>query len=697
MAVKVTVYGTADMRQIDRARQTLNGLEKEARQNATGFGGAMGRVQSAVSSTGAKIASSLAALGLGSYLKESLHAAAMVETSQEQLKAAVEAVSPYVRQSEEHWKDYNETAKETLKKTSDLSAYSKGQLRDALTQLTTTTGKAGKSLDLLQVTTDLARRKNLDLNQAAVLVGKAYNGNITSLARIGVMLPKHASGLQAIDALQKRVAGSAEAYGNSAAGTEAKFNNSLKALQVTIGTALLPVADKFMTWLTGVINAFQNLPGPVKDTIVGVGAVAAAGLLLAPFLSSIIAVGKAFQIAKLAQLGWNAAQLVFNALANANPIGLLITAIGVLVVAVTYFFTKTKLGQQIWQNVVNAIGAGLKWLGDFFGKVFGAIGNAIGAVFRWVGQNWPLILGIITGPIGLAVVFIVTHFKQVQAFLATVWNAIVSGVRNAIGAVVGFFRNLNETILGLLAGAGKWLLDVGRQIVAGLWQGIQNAWSTVTNGVKNLVDGVVGGVKNILGIHSPSAVFDSIGQNTGAGMANGLKKSTPKVVSAAKKMADETTKALKEATANFVGSFSLGQLVTPDGTVTAQSMLASAGSQVTAMRDFVAHVSSLRRKGLNGATISELLKEGPVQGGAQAAALDSMSGSDLKTFNADTASVNRYAGLAAQMTVNSKATPHVTVTPGAVQVNINGNADKNDVSTAVNDALTQFAKELRSQ
>lgn len=107
------------------------------------------------------------------------------------------------------------------------------------------------------------------------------------------------------------------------------------------------------------------------------------------------------------------AQRVMNAAMKANPIGLVITAIGLLVGALVWFFTKTKTGRKIvkavWGGIKSAIKGVADWwtktawpairgalksMGEFFkmigrvvGRAWRAMGDGIGKVWRWIKKN----------------------------------------------------------------------------------------------------------------------------------------------------------------------------------------------------------------------------------------------------------------------------------------------------------------------
>ena len=78
-------------------------------------------------------------------------------------------------------------------------------------------------------------------------------------------------------------------------------------------------------------------------------------------------------------------------------------------------------------------------------------------------------------------------------------------------AVVSFFKSVPEQ-----------MVEVGKNIVMGLWEGIKAMASWIGDKVSGFVGGLVDGVKGVLGIHSPSKVFAGIGENMALGLGQGF-------------------------------------------------------------------------------------------------------------------------------------------------------------------------------
>lgn len=130
-----------------------------------------------------------------------------------------------------------------------------------------------------------------------------------------------------------------------------------------------------------------------------------------------------------------AATLLFNGALRANPLGLIVTAIGAVVAGLVWFFTQTKLGQSIVQTVFAAI------------KVAVA---AVGAAFTWLWQNAvkPAWDGIATGATWLWTTILQPAFagialavQTVGGFFVSLWTNYIAPPLTAIGNAIGYLWN----------------------------------------------------------------------------------------------------------------------------------------------------------------------------------------------------------------------------------------------------------------
>ena len=118
--------------------------------------------------------------------------------------------------------------------------------------------------------------------------------------------------------------------------------------------------------------------------------------------------------------------------------------------------------------------------------------------------------------------------KSLPRILKSLWNAI-SNVFSKDGnpIVIDALKRLGETIKTAFTNiinsdVVKKMIEIGANIINGLKEGIINTATKVVDAAKQVVGKVVDGVKKLLGIHSPSKVFEGIGENMALGMEEGF-------------------------------------------------------------------------------------------------------------------------------------------------------------------------------
>nr|DAH44525.1 MAG TPA: tail tape measure protein [Caudoviricetes sp.] len=99
--------------------------------------------------------------------------------------------------------------------------------------------------------------------------------------------------------------------------------------------------------------------------------------------------------------------------------------------------------------------------------------------------------------------------------------AIVSGLAENLPQIVRSVLDMMATIVKTFVSSLPDIVDVGKQIVKGLWEGIKAMGSWIHDKVSGFFSRIVSGVKNKLGIHSPSRVFAGIGENMALGLGEG--------------------------------------------------------------------------------------------------------------------------------------------------------------------------------
>jgi len=149
-------------------------------------------------------------------------------------------------------------------KTSLATGVSDDQLRPALQRLAVSTKDTAEAQKLLTLALDISKGSGKDLEQVANALGKAQDGNTTALGRLGLGISKAELQTLSFTEVQQKLA---DLYGGAAAANAETFQGKIDRLNVgfkeakeSLGLALLPAVEKFITYLndTGLptLNAF---------------------------------------------------------------------------------------------------------------------------------------------------------------------------------------------------------------------------------------------------------------------------------------------------------------------------------------------------------------------------------------------------------------------------------------------------------
>jgi hypothetical protein len=175
-----------------------------------------------------------------------------------------------------------------IDKTARATGVTDDQLRPSLDRLVRSTNDVTKAQKLQQLALDIAAGTGKDLATITEGLGKAYDGNLGALKRLGVSLDdsiiKSKDFDAAVKVLSETFAGQADIAANSFAGRMARVNIALDESKEQIGFALLPILEKLAKFITDdiipVIEQLVNgLTGAGKQSMtrafydVGTGAV----------------------------------------------------------------------------------------------------------------------------------------------------------------------------------------------------------------------------------------------------------------------------------------------------------------------------------------------------------------------------------------------------------------------------------------
>lgn len=283
-------------------------------------------------------------------------------------------------------------------------------------------------------------------------------------------------------------------------------STQLSALQVVASWAMMAARATVNAVRIAVVWAAQTL-WATTTTVAG-WAVAAAGTLASWALMGAQALVRAIAIGAV----WLAQTAVTT--------GTMLVTWGIA--AATVIGGWVLMGVQ---SLLQAARMAAAWL-----IAMGPVGWIIAAVIGLVAliiANWDTVKN-----------FTVKAFRAVVDFVVGAWRSLVDGVSSGIRTVIDFVSGIPGKIMSALGNLGRLLLDVGGDLLRGLWDGISGSVQWLKNKIGSFFgDLLPGWVKDMLGIHSPSRVFAAFGRDSMRGFALGIDDGADGALAAAERAA----------------------------------------------------------------------------------------------------------------------------------------------------------------
>lgn len=401
-------------------------------------------------------AAGIAAAGLFSFGRGAVEAYKEAEQASNRLSDAYEKFPALADVSRESFDKLNQAV--MTKTRFDDDAVASGQA--VLAQW----GLTGSQLqELTPLVADYAAKMGIDLPSAAQQVGKALDGNGKALKNVGIDFADtgtRAGNLdQVMGGLRQQVGGFAEKEGQTASGTSERLKNQFGEFQETVGSGLVPALSGLMEKLLGVAGFVQENSAVIGPLVAVVG-----GFAISVWaVNAAVGAWSAIQAASTAVTGvFTAAVHGLNAAFRANPIGVVVTALGLLVAGVIW----------AWNNV--------EWFRNGVTAAWEGIKAAAETVVRWFTETaWPFLQRVWEG--------IQTGVGALAGFFSERWETI----RSAVGAVVSWFTDTLFPAMGRANEAlGRGFEAVGR-VISTVWEGLKEAAAAPIRFVVNTVFGGV--------------------------------------------------------------------------------------------------------------------------------------------------------------------------------------------------------------
>lgn len=190
------------------------------------------------------------------------------------------------------------------------------------------------------------------------------------------------------------------------------------------------------------------------------------------FIKWIMSGVKATKLWTAVTKGAAAAQKALNAVMKANPIGLVITAVTALVAGLTWFFTKTETGKELWSQFMDVLKSG-----------WDAVKDKMSGFFSWAKGLWDSA---------------VQKFGEARAAMAPIIETVQEIAQVIVEKVVGAFTWWAETVFSVFTAVWGKIFEFLGYIKDNFWPVIQSVFTMVGELLSSVWDGLSGAWENII-------------------------------------------------------------------------------------------------------------------------------------------------------------------------------------------------------
>ena len=266
--------------------------------------------------------------------------------------------------------------------------------------------------------------------------------------------------------------------------------------------------------------------------------------------------------------------------AAANLVGSVIDAIPALISGLlpTLVSALSSVTEKLLESAVQAVLAIAQTLSDpaSLNAMIESALDLVLALVHGLMDAIPQLIAAVPQLVGAITATIITELPNIMAAAVEIMVALIHGLMEALPELMAYVPNIIIAVtngllnnLGTLISGGVQLLlaiakgmiqatpdmvamipriiasivdtfrsynwsSIGKNIVAGMKQGVANAWKNFREWFKNLFGDLTNIAKKILGIASPSKVFKKIGKFTTEGLAIGIEQGGKDAFSAIK-------------------------------------------------------------------------------------------------------------------------------------------------------------------
>lgn len=174
------------------------------------------------------------------------------------------------------------------------------------------------------------------------------------------------------------------------------------------------------------------------------------------------------------------------------------------------------------QGIINMLPTIITMLAGMLPTIITALINGLVTIIQTLAQMLPeLMPTIIDAILGIIPILI----DNLPLFIKAGWQLItglLEGIIRSVPTLLSYIPKIISSLFNYFKQMPKMALDIGINLVKGIWNGISNVTGWVLGKIKGFGKSILNGIKGIFGIHSPSTEFAWVGKMNAEGLIDGM-------------------------------------------------------------------------------------------------------------------------------------------------------------------------------